>query len=135
VFVILTYTHHIVIPTAFPSHVAPLSVTSCTLSSPSTTVGTIKGGLGGAWVVDRMVESLQRILPVRPSSHERLTTPSVGLINTALQGVRESENWCSTQRVVRYLLMWASTRLATQHEMTSIQIKIGDAPNHRSRMI
>ena len=31
--------------------------------------------------------------------------------------------------------MWASTRLATQHEMTSIQIKIGDAPNHRSRMI
>eukprot|EP01047_Picozoa_sp_COSAG01_P020309 COSAG01_NODE_1153_length_11487_cov_98.298736_1_plen_62_part_10 len=35
--------------------------------------------------------------------------------------------------VIGYLLMWASTRLATQHEMTSIQIKIGDAPNHRSR--
>jgi hypothetical protein len=47
VFVILTYTHHIVILTTYPSHVAPLSVTSCTLSSPSTTVGTIKG-----WVPD-----------------------------------------------------------------------------------
>jgi hypothetical protein len=41
-----TYMHHTVIITASPSHVAPLFVTSCTLSSPSTTVGTIKGGLG-----------------------------------------------------------------------------------------
>ena len=52
-FVILTYTHHIVILTTSPSHVAPLSATSCTLSSPSTTVGAIKGGLGGlgSWIV------------------------------------------------------------------------------------
>jgi hypothetical protein len=44
------YTSHtyiyIVILTVSPSHVAPLFVTSCPLSSPSTTVGTIKGGLG-----------------------------------------------------------------------------------------
>eukprot|EP01049_Picozoa_sp_SAG25_P000546 SAG25_NODE_19_length_23408_cov_10.997040_30_plen_56_part_00 len=44
------YIHHIhiciVILTVPPSNVAPLFVTSCPLSSPSTTVGTIKGGLG-----------------------------------------------------------------------------------------
>ena len=50
---IRTFMHHIVILTTSPSHVAPLSVTSCTLSSPSTTIGAIKGGLGGlgSWIV------------------------------------------------------------------------------------